>query len=549
MVEDNEMQDAYERAWTIRFLDSARFVELVDALEPGPITTYLRSRIAQSQGRLDETLTLCQQALDAMEPESVWAARLLETRGNVLSALGLRDEAQASLAEAWRIYELVGDDVGRASVRQNTAVLGFQPHATVLSLLHEALGIAEEVGREDLVGLITLNLANEMAEQGPLDDAGRAERRRLVGRAGELLERSWPQMALRVRASEVDLALEDDDVPRAARLALRLPDPMTVPDPTIRTHLVLTRGELALALDEQVEEAAQLVTGVVGDVSAPEDLPLLHHMRARLLERAGIPEEALAAEYQAYETLREQFHADRMQAGRALDVWHRTAQLREERAAQEQRADALETALHELQIATERVHELSIRDAVTGLHNRQWLMDHAPAALDDADPVRPAQVALIDLDHFKDINDRHGHDIGDSVLCHFADELTAALPESDLVARYGGEEFVVVRPADGPGLLAADLDTLRCELAREPWTGADGEALPTATMTAGVSRAVAGGLRDALRAADRLMYEAKRSGRDRVLDAVAAGTADRTSGAGAARPETDGRAGAMTIAR
>lgn len=547
MVEDNEMQDAYERAWTIRFLDSARFVELVDALEPGPITTYLRSRIAQSQGRLDETLTLCQQALDAMEPESVWAARLLETRGNVLSALGLRDEAQASLAEAWRIYELVGDDVGRASVRQNTAVLGFQPHATVLSLLHEALGIAEGAGREDLVGLITLNLANEMAEQGPLDDAGRAERRRLVGRAGELLERSWPQMALRVRASEVDLALEDDDVPRAARLALRLPDPMTVPDPTIRTHLVLTRGELALALDEQVEEAARLVTGVVGDVSAPEDLPLLHHMRARLLERAGIPEQALAAEYQAYETLREQFHADRMQAGRALDVWHRTAQLREERAAQAQRADALETALRELQIATERVHELSIRDAVTGLHNRQWLMDHAPAALDDAEAMRPAQVALIDLDHFKEINDRHGHDIGDSVLCRFADALTAALPASDLVARYGGEEFVVVRPADGRGLLAADLDTLRCELARGPWTSPEGETLPAATMTAGVSRAVAGGLRDALRAADRLMYEAKRSGRDRVLDAGGPGVTGEADKEAVARPDAEGRAEATTL--
>lgn len=99
----------------------------------------------------------------------------------------------------------------------------------------------------------------------------------------------------------------------------------------------------------------------------------------------------------------------------------------------------------------QRNHELreaSVRDALTGLHNRrflfEWLEKQMPLARRSRQPLT---VALIDLDHFKTVNDTAGHEIGDEVLLHAAGWLEDSLRKSDVVARYGGEEFLLVLPA------------------------------------------------------------------------------------------------------
>jgi diguanylate cyclase (GGDEF)-like protein len=134
---------------------------------------------------------------------------------------------------------------------------------------------------------------------------------------------------------------------------------------------------------------------------------------------------------------------------------------------------------------------------------------------------QPLGLLLLDIDHFKAVNDTHGHPMGDAALVQVARTLQDTLRESDLIARLGGEEFAVIAVdthLHGLGVLA---DRLRRAVSAVP-VAADSARPITLTISIGV--AVANALSDADRlfaAADRCLYGAKRSGRNRVvLDGV-----------------------------
>ncbi len=171
----------------------------------------------------------------------------------------------------------------------------------------------------------------------------------------------------------------------------------------------------------------------------------------------------------------------------------------------------------ELADATGRLERLAMRDALTGALNRRAIMEALDAALDAADPqAGPLAVALVDLDHFKGINDRFGHPVGDDVLRRFVTVAARSLRVSDRIGRWGGEEFLVVLPASG-GAEAARMvaDRLREAVATHPWSefGAELEV----TVSVGVALARPGMTQgELLGRADLSLYRAKRAGRDRV---------------------------------
>ena len=155
-------------------------------------------------------------------------------------------------------------------------------------------------------------------------------------------------------------------------------------------------------------------------------------------------------------------------------------------------------------------------DPLTGMANRRHLESKFQSALAaSASDRAPMAVCLLDLDHFKEINDRHGHLIGDAVLKRFAEMLTEALPPEVSAARIGGEEFALLMP--GFSLAAANdiVDGLLQRLA-ESALQFDGFRVQL-TASAGV---VAAGPEDAwetsFRAADVALYRAKKGGRNRV---------------------------------
>jgi diguanylate cyclase (GGDEF)-like protein len=165
----------------------------------------------------------------------------------------------------------------------------------------------------------------------------------------------------------------------------------------------------------------------------------------------------------------------------------------------------------------ERLRDQADRDWLTGLHNRRYLARELER-LTGAGTPGPFSVAVLDLDHFKSINDRFGHDAGDQVLVRVAARLLGALRQADVVVRTGGEEFVVLMPRTGPNAAAACCERLRAAIAGEPWD----DVVPGLRVTASVGLASAreGDALDALASlADDRLYAAKRAGRDRVVAA------------------------------
>lgn len=171
----------------------------------------------------------------------------------------------------------------------------------------------------------------------------------------------------------------------------------------------------------------------------------------------------------------------------------------------------------ELERLRSELVDQATRDGLTGLHNRRALEDRLAAAADDAAATgRPLSVALVDVDHFKAVNDAHGHGVGDQVLAEVGRVLAASTGPGETSARLGGEEFVLLLPGLGARAAARRAQDLRTRCAQI--------AVPTTTgtvrvtLSAGVATLHPGGSpEDLLRRADEAMYEAKAAGRDRVV--------------------------------
>ncbi|SOD97877.1 sensor domain-containing diguanylate cyclase [Blastococcus haudaquaticus] len=193
-------------------------------------------------------------------------------------------------------------------------------------------------------------------------------------------------------------------------------------------------------------------------------------------------------------------------------------------AERDARARALQ-AMYETDEArrqTRRYRELSLRDPLTGLYNRRYVDDQLPRLLGrGAGAAGTVTVALLDLDHFKRINDTCSHEVGDRVLRTVAELLGEAGGTGDdggFVARMGGEEFLLVLVGLDPAAATARLEDLRRTMAAHPWSDLTA-GLP---VTVSIGAACAPGLTDSepaevLARADAHLYLAKRQGRDRVV--------------------------------
>ena len=176
----------------------------------------------------------------------------------------------------------------------------------------------------------------------------------------------------------------------------------------------------------------------------------------------------------------------------------------------------------QIQAHIEEIERRSIEDALTGLHNRRFLFDSGVRILAATRrDGRPCACLMLDVDHFKAVNDSHGHQVGDHVLVHLAGLLVRSVRQADLLARYGGEEFVVLLPGTGAAQALELAERIRRNLAEEPFRG-DGLTLPlTVSIGVAVDREKVefggGRLDDLLARADSALYVAKAAGRDRVV--------------------------------
>ncbi|ABY30088.1 GGDEF domain-containing protein [Methylorubrum extorquens] len=175
--------------------------------------------------------------------------------------------------------------------------------------------------------------------------------------------------------------------------------------------------------------------------------------------------------------------------------------------------DAMSLALSNIALR-EKLRNQALRDPLTGLYNRRYMEDSLERYVRLAEREgRKVSVIMIDLDHFKRLNDEHGHAIGDAVLCEAAAAIVGALRETDVACRYGGEEMIVFLPDCDLEDAAAKAEQIRGRI--ESLSGTHGAKVSASLGVASVP-STSGTSAELIRAADTALYRAKHNGRNQV---------------------------------
>ena len=167
--------------------------------------------------------------------------------------------------------------------------------------------------------------------------------------------------------------------------------------------------------------------------------------------------------------------------------------------------------------ALQKLTEQSLTDRLTELYNRRYLEPFLESEIDAAKKEnRQISVMMVDMDHFKEINDTYGHIVGDHILAIFARVVLKCLRKTDIIARYGGDEFVVVLPDTDTNTAKIIADRIRREVSETRVPPVEGIAIPQMHCSIGISNypCLSGDKHALIKTSDQALYMAKRSGRN-----------------------------------
>lgn len=175
---------------------------------------------------------------------------------------------------------------------------------------------------------------------------------------------------------------------------------------------------------------------------------------------------------------------------------------------------ALKKTEADLRLARDAALHLAETDALTGLRSRRAIMGYFEDCLKSATQTSPVSIAILDIDHFKHINDQYGHDVGDIVLQAFGGDCQRMFRDSDWMGRVGGEEFLLVMPNTSEASARKALERFRDFVKRTDYKELGGRHV---TFSAGlIEHRLGETVQDTYKNADKALYEAKTSGRDRI---------------------------------
>jgi diguanylate cyclase (GGDEF)-like protein len=509
--------------WKARIHDRQRIKFVVQyVLERAPNTSKLlraQSKVLQAhlsfrERRMAEALEQSSQAMVVLREHHAlaWVARALNVRACVAAEIGEFALAGASLEEQLRLARESGDLDMEGCALHDLGMMQLQrgPQLAETHLL-AALEVFQRAKSYAGVGYAQLNLANvyEQLEQ-PERAAALLEEALLIAERENLAPIvNW------VRAQQGRLALHQGRYLQAESLleqALKNGlsnnehDILEIVPSLVRVYLHFDRPERAI---EMLEHHLQIV-----QESGLKPLEMTaHELLAEVRQSLGQDRVALE-HYRTHMKLRSQvFNEINEERVRALSVLVRTEVAERTTLNALQQNAELRSTLEQLAQAHEHILELSFTDELTKVHNRRFLMTHGETQLREA-KGRDFTFALLDLDHFKRINDTFGHDAGDRVLCEFALLVSNNLRGGDTFARFGGEEFALILPDTTPQAACEVLERIRVTMASRVWDGLPaGERI---TFTAGLADASSGDLMQSLKRADQLLYVGKAEGRDRI---------------------------------
>ena len=495
----------------------------------------LEARVAIRRGDLEKALVVLLEAEPLLagceSPElvaevAVASARLTFYSGGYREALERIEEA-ISVADEHSLHRVRVDARSHLSL-----ILGSMELPECLDVARELVGLSSGLGFRYEEAAARNDVAFSLYTAGDVDAAA-AEVEPAIELAASLGAEGRYALAYAL-GTRADIRLSSGDALGALAdvdEVLRLLEDGDEPDPYLHgvTHEVRMRCLVALG---RILDAVQ--AGYRGLIVTGNAVPFVRGMLLRglaaVLRAAGRPDEA-------YDALAEGFTLERsvleQQATRQLALQRvslETVAARREMAALSARNTELHTLIAELndtkselerrmrqlERLRDRFREQAHHDWLTGLRNRRWLARELPRLAAGARRSgEPMSLALVDIDHFKTVNDRFGHDVGDRVLQTFAGLLVETVRDSDVVIRTGGEEFVVLMPATprAEGILCCE--RVREALRGHRWPAPDAELV--LTVSAGlVSLDERDTVRELSALADGRLYAAKAAGRDRI---------------------------------
>jgi diguanylate cyclase (GGDEF)-like protein len=494
----------------------------------------LQAAVMLQRGDLQGAVALTTEAEPHAEADDDDAARaeLAAVKGQLNFFAGSYPESLAQAERAIELADRAADIQLRVFARRCACVVfGNIGVSDWHSRLAEVLRLSIEAGNPWEEAMSRNDLAHLIMEQG---DLARAEREIEAGFATAATFAPRNQFALavlsctrseiRLRAGRASDALADAE--RAADLLTGTGDPN--PYLLAMTVVIEVQALLALGRLDEAERSGQRTVARLGE-RVPQARSLILSTVAAALREAGRTE-------QAYDVLSHSADVERRAFRELSELQRGLERATLETVAARDQTDALAAKNRELEcvvrelddarVALEQrtaqleytqvqLREQADRDWLTGLHNRRYLAREVDrhAATPGAGPF---SLAVLDLDDFKGINDRFGHQAGDRVLMRVAALLLGELRGQDVVVRTGGEEFVLLMPHTDARAAAAACERLRTAIRDEPWD----RIAPGMRLTASVGLATADDASNLLALAalaDSRLYKAKRSGRDRVV--------------------------------
>jgi diguanylate cyclase (GGDEF)-like protein len=405
--------------------------------------------------------------------------------------LGDHERCIQCLERALALHETLGNTMEQAAALNALAesLQAIGRLEEVPALLRQALALAVRVGDRSFESMTWVNLGSAYRKLGRTDDALNALRRGVqLAREVQDLEFICAGLAecssLTLELGDVNAALED------AREALRVALEVDLPEFEGKARLVLC--EIAETLEDWRGATAHLKR--------------LRELDETISERRG-EERARQLSYE-FQTAQAQRDADLER--------DRNAALQALNAALERANDEKAKLLLELEERNARLERQSLEDALTGLGNRRFLEVSLQREAERARRVRkPLSLAILDIDHFKEVNDSYSHQIGDAVLQSLALLLRSHARASDVIARYGGEEFVILCPDTDAAQTRGLCERLRSAVETHDWERLAPGLRVTVSLGLG-SAEDAASLETLFASADAALYRAKREGRNRV---------------------------------
>ena len=496
-----------------------------------------RARFLTWAGDLESAIAACEEAREGLLHEDAdreWCD-LAVAQAFALTGLGLVEEAMDLLGQARGIARRLNDRALQYWVCNRTgfAYDSFGEHAVARDLLNEALALSDAVDDQSRWSIITNLVNNAMALIPVLRAAAENDQ------AEQVLSTSLAQAAQAVRhcqdsrrqyelclslgnlgaiqqlAGDPELALRT--LERARRIADHnsyRPLLMSAMQHMPAALLDLGRGDEAIAVLHTVLEQSRELGELPVQVEVLCRLAEIHERRSEFAE-------ALTS-FRAFHDAEKQLRSGQaLTRGRLLAHQAHLEQARVEAAEARARNNELLSDKQALLLQTAELERRAHTDALTGLANRRYVDTALPALHEQARSAGQALwVAVMDLDHFKQVNDMFGHRAGDEVLVRVAELLRTVCRPEDLLARYGGEEFLLAMLDVSSDAAYKICDRLRRRIQDETWAGIGSQL--RVTVSVGLSISADTSYADTIHYADQLLYRAKAAGRNQVMWSVTA---------------------------